>query len=252
MGTILVFLEIASIVGIWYFWKKKPNKKYLIWSIILLFVFGGLFSTTNSYKQETKAQKADSSSIKESTEKESKKSSSLAVASSKKKKSSSEKQSSNVSSSESISGKQSSQTKKKGLSTNNQVKTALKKYGSNDLKVTFVNGQYFDPTAKTVAIELKGSDALTDKMTTKGFLMDIRSVWIALKKSGDANNFENVNVSVKYPLQDTAGNSSNKYVVKTSVSGAKIQNLNIENFLFKNVPNYADSYWQSTALPDVN
>lgn len=252
MGTILAVLEIAAIVGIWYFWKKNPNRKYLILSIILLFVFGGLFSTTNSYKQEAKAQKESSSSVKASTERESKKSSSLAVASSKKKKSSSEKQNSNVSSSESISSKQSSQTKKNGLSTNNQVKAVLKKYGSNDLKVTFVNGQYFDPAAKTVAIELKGSDALTDKMTTKGFLMDIRSVWIALKKSGDANNFENVNVSVKYPLQDTAGNSSNKYVVKTSISGVKIQNLNIENFLFKNVPNYADSYWQSTALPDVN
>lgn len=139
-----------------------------------------------------------------------------------------------------------------GLNSNKSVKSAITEDGDNNLKVKEVNGVYSDSNSKDVAITLKGKENISNKMTVKGFWLDIRTVWINLKKSGDTKNFENVNVSVKYPLQDEAGNTTNEYVVKTNISGEKLSAINTENFLFKNVPNYADSYWQSPALPKIN
>lgn len=246
MATIIALLEIVSIIGIWFFWKKKPNKKGLIVSIVLLFVFGGLYSTTNTYKADKRSQEASSSSMESSSIKESKKNSSSIAASSEKKA-----KSSITESSKSKSSKTSNKVNSKELLSNNDVKKAIHKSNPN-LKITSINGMYDSKGEKTVAIELKGQDAVTDKLTTEGFLMDIRSVWFAFKESGDAENFDNVNVSVKYPLQDEAGNSSNVYVVKTNISGFKLSNINVKHFLFKNVPAYADSYWQHTALPKIN
>ena len=246
MAIIISLLEILSIVGIWYFWKKKPNKKGLIISIVLLFVFGGLYSTTGKYKADKQAQEASSSSMVSSSVKESKKNSSSVAASSEKKAKHSAAEKTNAKSS-----KASSKATSKSLSSNKDVKKAIQKSNPN-LKITSVNGVYMDPKSKDVAVEIKGQDAVSEKLTTKGFLMDVRSVWFALKESGDSENFENVNVSVKFPMTDEAGNDSNEYVVKTGISGFKINNLNVKRFLFKNVPTYADNYWQYPNLPKVN
>lgn len=243
MANIIALLDVLSAVGIWYFWKKKPNKKGLIASIVLLFVFGGLYSTTNTYKADQESQEESSSSAESSSIKESKKVSSSLAASAKKKQTKKKAESSKAAKSKTQSSKE--------LLSNGDVKKAIYKSKPN-LKVTSVNGMYDDKTSKTVAIELKGQDAVTDKLTTKGFLMDVRSVWFAIKESGDAENFDNVSVSVKFPLEDEAGNSSNSYVVKTDISGFKLNNINVKRFLFKNVPTYADSYWQHNALPKVN
>lgn len=51
MGTLLSLIFFASIFGIWYFWKRKPNKKYLISSIVTLILSTFLFSFTPEYKQ---------------------------------------------------------------------------------------------------------------------------------------------------------------------------------------------------------
>lgn len=251
MDIFIGFIELISIFGIWYFWKKRPNKKGLIVSAILLFVFGGLYSTTNTYKADQKSQEASSSSMEASSIKESKRNSSLIVASSKKKEADKKVKSSITASSKVETSKTSNKTSSKELLSNSDVKKVIHKSNPN-LKVTSVNGMYDSKEEKTVAIELKGQDAVTNKLTTEGFLMDIRSVWFAFKESGDAENFDNVNVSVKFPFRDEAGNSSNVYVVKTNISGFKLSNINVKHFLFKNVPTYADSYWQHTALPEIN
>lgn len=51
MGTLLSLIFFASIFGIWYFWKRKPNKTYLIFSIVALVLSTFLFSFTPEYKQ---------------------------------------------------------------------------------------------------------------------------------------------------------------------------------------------------------
>lgn len=58
MGTLLSLIFFASIVGIWYFWKKTPNKTYLISSIIALVLSTFLYSFTPEYKDDEKKTRA--------------------------------------------------------------------------------------------------------------------------------------------------------------------------------------------------
>lgn len=60
MGTILSLIWVGSIVCIWYFWRKKPNKKYLLTSVVVLVVSTFLYSLTPNYK-ESLAKKNSSS-----------------------------------------------------------------------------------------------------------------------------------------------------------------------------------------------
>lgn len=241
MYTLLILLSFLSLVGAWYYWKKKPNKKYLIICVVLAFVFGGLSTTTNGYKAE-EADEAASSSKVESSRK----------ASSKKEESQKKAKSSSVAASKASSAKKASELKKNGAMSDSDVKKLLKDNGADNLDIKSVTGTYADRNSKDVTIELRGQENVTAKMTAKGFLMDTASVWTALKKSGDAKNFENVNVSIKFPLEDTAGNKSNEWVMKTSLSGDKINNINADNFKSDNVPVYADKYWQSNVFPRLD
>lgn len=62
MGTLLSLIFFVSIFGIWYFWKKKPNKTYLISSIIALVLSTFLYSFTPEYKNDEKKRDQESSS----------------------------------------------------------------------------------------------------------------------------------------------------------------------------------------------
>lgn len=140
-------------------------------------------------------------------------------------------------------------SKKIVIQSNKSVKKAIKKY-AKDVKVKSVQGSFIGQD-DTVQITLKGKENLTDKMTVKGMYIDISNVWKALRKT-DLSHMSNIGVSVKYPLQDQAGNSTSSYVIKSDISPDKINAINPDNFLFKNVPTYADNWWQHSALPAVD
>lgn len=62
MGTILSLIWVASIVCIWYFWRKKPNKKYLLTSVAVLVVSTFLYSLTPEYRADSAKREAESAS----------------------------------------------------------------------------------------------------------------------------------------------------------------------------------------------
>lgn len=62
MGTILSLIWLASIVCIWYFWRKKPNKKYLLTSVAVLVVSTFLYSLTPEYRADSAKREAESAS----------------------------------------------------------------------------------------------------------------------------------------------------------------------------------------------
>lgn len=66
VNTILVLLWILSIIGIFYFWKKKPNKNYkrasIIACIILFFIIGLLPENQKQSNKTTEVSKVSSSS----------------------------------------------------------------------------------------------------------------------------------------------------------------------------------------------
>lgn len=62
MGTLLSLICVGSIVSIWYFWRKKPDKKYLIISVVALITSSFLYSLTPEYKKDLAKKEAESSS----------------------------------------------------------------------------------------------------------------------------------------------------------------------------------------------
>lgn len=62
MGTILSLIWVASIVCIWYFWRKKPNKKYLLTSVAVLVASTFLYSLTPEYRTNSAKREAESAS----------------------------------------------------------------------------------------------------------------------------------------------------------------------------------------------
>ncbi|MDC4187117.1 hypothetical protein MK904_13680 [Loigolactobacillus coryniformis] len=134
------------------------------------------------------------------------------------------------------------------IQSNKSVKRAIKRY-AKDVKIKSVQGSFLGQN-DTVQITLKGKENLTNKMTVKGMYIDISNVWKALQKT-DLSHMSNIGISVKYPLQDQAGNSTSSFVIKSNISPDKINAINPDTFLFENVPTYADTWWQHTALPSI-
>lgn len=62
MGTILSLIWVASIVCIWYFWRKKPNKKYLLTSVAVLVASTFLYSLTPEYRTDSAKRETESAS----------------------------------------------------------------------------------------------------------------------------------------------------------------------------------------------
>lgn len=133
--------------------------------------------------------------------------------------------------------------------TNEGIQSAISDKDAN-VQVTSVNGSYTD-SESTTQIELKGRELLSDKQTEKGMLMDIATVWKAIASTYSPNAFENVGVSVTYPLKDKSGSVTDSYVIKSDLTGAKFAQLDPDGFNWQNVPSFATSWWQSDALPDL-
>ncbi|WP_057874907.1 signal peptidase II [Loigolactobacillus rennini] len=244
MGTFVMIVSLIFIFGAWYYWKKKPNKKAMIVCIVLALIFGGLYSMTDDYKQE-QAQEAAESRKNESSKKAE---SSEKAASESKQESKKKAERASAAAEKESAKKVVKEVKNNGIANDDQVKLLIKKYAP-DVKVKDISGEYGNP--REMYVDLKGQDNFTAKLTLRGFWDDTVDIWKAFKKSGDAESFNKIVITVDTKLEDTAGNESTEHALRTSLSGEKIQKLNLKNFKNSNVPNYADYYWQSTAFPDI-
>lgn len=238
MYTLLILLSFLALVGAWYYWKKKPNKKYLIICIVLAFVFGGLSTTTNGYKAEEADEAASSSKVESSKKASSQKKESKAKAESK------------AESSKKAKNKQAvSEVENNGINDKNDVQTIVKKYAP-DVKVKDYDVSDYD--GKQLNLTIKGEENYSAKSTLRGFWKDTADVWKAIKHSKNVKNIKDVTIVVEFPLEDTAGNTSTKVAVSTRISGDKLDNLNAKNFNYYNVKNYADKYMQNSAFPNLD
>lgn len=135
------------------------------------------------------------------------------------------------------------------LNSDKSVKMMLKHY-EPDLKVTNVGGVYDDPKSKTVLVTVKEDSGWDDKTAVQAMHTDIASVWKAFKKS-KGTDFSNISVMVKYPTEDTGGNTHSTKEMTADLKGSTLKNLNIQGFDDDNVQSFADAYWQRNDLPTV-
>lgn len=114
-------------------------------------------------------------------------------------------------------------------------------------EVISVNGQ-FTVKPYSVQIELKGKENLTNKMTAKGMKLAIRDVLYQIKQLNI--DFNNVGISMKYPLTDPYGNTEDQYVIKSDFSKATIDKLNgnKNSFNVDNLPAIATNWQEHDAI----
>ncbi|MGW7796885.1 hypothetical protein [Staphylococcus xylosus] len=133
---------------------------------------------------------------------------------------------------------------KKPLTTEQKIKKEVKKEVTS-AKVKKINVSDYATT--TAMIELEGKENLSDKMTSRSMKMGISETLHALKDTGV--EFENVNISVKYPLDDGL-ETTKEYVIKSSWSGETISKMNDDNknTLPDSMEQHAESYWEHPAV----
>ena len=103
-----------------------------------------------------------------------------------------------------------------------------------------------DPEAYVMTIRFMVSDNLNNEMIKNGIWIDTTDLLKALYTSG--HNIENVNIVVNFPLIDKYGNKSVGPIVKLNMSEETAEKINWENFLWTNLPDVVDSYWQHQDL----
>lgn len=96
-----------------------------------------------------------------------------------------------------------------------------------------------------VNVMVYGKENLTNNLTKKGMWMSTTN---ALKKIKSDKRIKSIDFNIYYPLQDVYGNSSDNIVMKISFSRETIDKINFKNFLFDDIPNVADKYWEHPAF----
>ncbi|GEM_PF-7047950 len=126
-----------------------------------------------------------------------------------------------------------------------QVKKALEKNSKADfLKM---NGQFVQ-APYSVQVEYKGKENLSNDMTAKGMKMAVLEAVYAIK--GLDMDISDVGISVKYPLTDKAGNTTDEYVIKSDFDKETIDSLAEDKHAIDldNLPDLAKSWWEHDAI----
>ena len=104
-----------------------------------------------------------------------------------------------------------------------------------------------NPDERRVAIYLAGSDNLTTNMIRKGMWMEGTDILKALQS---CENISEVVLYWSFPMVDAYGKSITDTVMKIDVSKETLDNINFEQFLFENLPEIADEYFEHAALAE--
>lgn len=120
----------------------------------------------------------------------------------------------------------------------NVVEDTLKESALVDIEVN----NYPENDSKVVLLTLNGSDNLTKNMIYKGMLIDSTDLAEAFK--GSELEIHDLMMSWQMPLVDSYGNEEDGEVLRINLSGESLEKINFDNFLFEDIPNIADSYWE--------
>lgn len=102
-----------------------------------------------------------------------------------------------------------------------------------------------NPDEKRVEIYLAGSENLTTNMTRKGMWIDANDILKALQP---CENISEIEITFSLPLIDAYGNSFEDTVMVITVSKETLDKINFERFLWENLPDIADDYYQHWLL----
>jgi len=103
------------------------------------------------------------------------------------------------------------------------------------------------PNEKRVEIYLAGSENLTTNMTKKGMWMDANAILEALQPRED---IAEIIITFSLPLIDAYGNPFEDTVMVITMSKETLDKINFERFVWENLPDIADEYFQHSVLDE--
>lgn len=102
----------------------------------------------------------------------------------------------------------------------------------------------FDENSNHLELFVYGKDNLW--MIKEGMWMDIAEVLQKLKEEYELIN--SANFTIVFPLQDQYGNESHDAVMTANFPKDVLDKINFSNFMYENIPNIAEDYWEHPAL----
>ena len=127
-----------------------------------------------------------------------------------------------------------------------QIDAAIDKTKAEKEEVKLVDTESEEnPDEKRVEIYLAGSENLTTNMTRKGMWIDANDILKALQP---CENISEITITFSLPLIDAYGNSFEDTVMAITVSKATLDKINFDRFLWENLPDIADDYFQHRVL----
>lgn len=117
----------------------------------------------------------------------------------------------------------------------------------SNVDVISVKG-YFAEEPFDIQIEYLGKENLTKKLTVGGMKMAIIDTVYAMKESD--YEFDNIGISVKYPLVGEYGNEENQYVIKSDFNKETVERLSDDkNKVNRDKLNsISSSWWEHPAI----
>ena len=94
-------------------------------------------------------------------------------------------------------------------------------------------------------ITAAGSDNFTKKMIKEGMWLGATQTLTDLKS---VTGIQNIVFDITFPMQDKYGNEFQDVVMKISISAETRSKINYDNFLYTNLPDIADAYWEHPAF----
>jgi hypothetical protein len=124
-------------------------------------------------------------------------------------------------------------------STNNKNKNRIEKITVLDNIATDTSDD------KVVNFILNADDGFSNETIRDAMLMDTRKL---LKELAKYKEISLADITWKFPMLDSYGNESQQKIMSIKISDTNMKKINWDNFLYKNIPNVSDSYWEHPVL----
>ncbi|KAB2337670.1 hypothetical protein F7731_08745 [Cytobacillus depressus] len=135
---------------------------------------------------------------------------------------------------------------KKELTLEDKVTAALhkgfgKKFNDKDSVQEIKAIKGVDESAR-VNVKVYAKDSIGMKTTM------LNSITSTLKELQNENEIETIFFMIIFPLVDQYGNSEDGTIAKVEISKETLDKINFKNFVYNQIPNIADEYWEHPAV----
>lgn len=128
-----------------------------------------------------------------------------------------------------------------------QVLSEKTNMGEKKVKNITISPTPDEPEGQNIAIEFVADQNLTNDMTRKGIWIDAIKIFKAIIPESESE-INKITLKPYLTLTDQNGNESIDNVMIIGLKRKTWEKINWDNFLYDNLPNVIDNYWEHPAL----